>query len=126
MLKIEATYIQQFNAKRGLMFIPHLIIDGIKTSIQDAQPCNSKEAALSEAEAVIKNYPTKITSSVDEKTVKDKINYAEPNEDAAARLKEKMEVIRNTIDTMSKDEYGDWVDKLEFDEFIELIKLTDK
>lgn len=127
-MQIEADYIQQFNSKRGLVFVPDLIVDGIKTSIQEAQPFDTKEAALSEAEAVIKRYRSRKRPTTDKalSKAKGKVNYDKPNESAAASLKLKMEAIRNTIDSMTEEQYGDWADSLTFDEFIELIRLGEK
>lgn len=124
MMQMEATYIQQFNPKRGLVFVPDLIIDGIKTAIKDAQQFDTKDEAISEAESVIKRYFEKKPTTTE--TVETKPDDSVPNETASASLKVKMEAIRDSIDTMTEDEYGDWVNSLEFDEFIELIRLGEK
>ena len=39
------------------------------------------------------------------------------------RLKTKMKIVKNTFDDFTEDEYGDWIDSLEFDEFLELMNL---
>ncbi|EMQ19245.1 hypothetical protein VCEM1727_003843 [Vibrio cholerae O1 str. EM-1727] len=37
-----------------------------------------------------------------------------------------MEAVRGSFDDMTDEQYGDWLDSLEFDEFIELIRLIEK
>ncbi|OEE38266.1 hypothetical protein A1QO_02495 [Vibrio genomosp. F10 str. ZF-129] len=106
------------------MFVPDLIVDGIKTAIQDAQQFDTKDEAISEAKSVIKRYLEKKIPA--KESVKAKSDYSETNEVAAASLMVKMEAIRDSIDTMTEDEYGDWVNSLEFDEFIEFIRLGEK
>ncbi|WP_390241938.1 hypothetical protein [Vibrio sp. R78045] len=126
-MQIKADYTQQFDTKRGLVFVPDLIIDGTKTSIKNAQQYDTKSEAISEAESVIKRYlenknPTK-------KTVEglgDFNESSESNAKASASLRVKMESIRLTIDTMTDNQYGDWIESLEFDEFLELASLSSK
>ncbi|MEZ8733793.1 hypothetical protein [Vibrio sp. 10N.239.312.D08] len=123
-MQFEATYIQQFHSKRGLVFAPDLIVDGVKTAIQGAQQFDTKDEAITEAKSVIKRYlDTKVPTK---EKIKSAPEHNEPNEEAAANLKVKMEAIRDTIDDMTEEQYGDWVDSLEFEEFIELIRLGEK
>lgn len=120
-MEIEATYLQQFNPKRGLVYVPDLIIDGVKTAIQGAKQYDTKTEAISEAQSVIKRYLSKnLELTKVEKTISD---YDKPNKVALASLKLKMEAVRDTIDTKTEDEFGDWIDSLTFDEFMELIRL---
>ncbi|MBF4275617.1 hypothetical protein, partial [Vibrio anguillarum] len=84
---------------------------------------DSIDDAIAEARSVIQRH-------IDAKNpVKEKIkstpNYNEPNEDASANLKVKMEAVRDSFDDMTEEQYGDWLDSLEFDEFIELIRLRE-
>lgn len=46
------------------------------------------------------------------------------NEDAIQRLKPKFLYMASTIDEMSEDEYGQWVDALERDEFFEFMRVA--
>lgn len=123
-MQIKADYTQQFDTKRGLVFVPGLIIDGTKTSIKNAQQYDTKSEAISEAESVIKRHLE--DKNPPQKTVEDQRDFNEPNEKAAASLRVKMESIRLTIDTMTNDQYGDWIESLEFDEFLELASLSSK
>ncbi|MEZ8959559.1 hypothetical protein AB6E94_19255 [Vibrio lentus] len=123
-MQIKADYTQQFDTKRGLVFVPGLIIDGTKTSIKNAQQYDTKSEAISEAESVIKRHHE--DKNPLQKTVEDQRDFNEPNEKAAASLRVKMESIRLTIDTMTDAQYGDWIESLEFDEFLELASLSSK
>ncbi|MBF4374969.1 hypothetical protein [Vibrio anguillarum] len=123
-MQFEATYIQQFHPKRGLVFTPELIVDGVKTAIQGAQQFDSIDAAIAEAKLVIQRH-IDAKNPVNEK-IKSTPNYNEPNENALANLKVKMEAVRDSFDDMTDEQYGDWLDSLEFDEFIELIRLIEK
>lgn len=46
------------------------------------------------------------------------------NEDAIQRLKPKFLYMASAIDEMSEDEYGQWVDALERDEFLEFMRVA--
>lgn len=46
--------------------------------------------------------------------------------DAYNRMKVKLEQIKPTFDDLSEDEYGDWINSLEFDEFLELMEMCDE
>lgn len=120
-MDIEATYLQQFNPERGLVYVPDLIIDGVKTAIQGAKQYDTKAEALAEAQSVIKRYLSKnLEHTKVEKAISE---YEQPNVAALASLKLKLEAVRDTIDAMTEDEYGDWIDSLTFEEFMELIRL---
>ncbi|WP_119298713.1 hypothetical protein [Vibrio cholerae] len=122
-LKMEPSYLQQFHVGRGLVFIPDLIIDGIATAVVNPTQFDSKEEALAEANRIIDSYRNKCTLEKPE-AAKPPLPSDANNKAARASLVEKFKAVED-FDSLSEDEYGNFIDSLSLEEFIELAKMCD-
>ncbi|EPW5429243.1 hypothetical protein ACWM3R_001378 [Vibrio cholerae] len=120
-LKMEPSYLQQFHVGRGLVFIPDLIIDGIATAVANPTQFDTKDEALTEAKRIIDSYRNKCTL---ENPAVDNANAPSKDNDGAARasLVEKFKAVKD-FDSLSEDEFGDFIDSLSLEEFIELASM---